>query len=97
MRALQARTVGIVTFLLLAVAVTHAGPTTLLVASIATVALASFSVGRVVVLAGATRAMTVGARARAHQESLSGMPAPQHPRTAGRPRTRAPSQPSMAA
>lgn len=37
------------------------------------------------------REMTVGARAHAHREALSTLPAPAHPSTAGRPRTRAPS------
>jgi len=32
----------------------------------------------------------VGARARAHREAMSTLPAPAHPDTAGRPRTRAP-------
>lgn len=37
------------------------------------------------------RELTVGARAHAHREALSTLPAPAHPSTAGRPRTRAPS------
>lgn len=37
------------------------------------------------------RELTVGARAHAHREAMSTLPAPAHPSTAGRPRTRAPS------
>ncbi|MCW4384793.1 hypothetical protein OH146_03285 [Salinibacterium sp. SYSU T00001] len=32
----------------------------------------------------------VGRRARAHRQALDSVPEPQHPKTAGRPRTRAP-------
>jgi hypothetical protein len=35
----------------------------------------------------------VGRRARAHRQALDAMPAPQHPSTEGRPRTRAPARP----
>ena len=43
------------------------------------------------------RAVTVGNRARAHRESLVGMPAPQHPATPGRTRSRAPAGVTAAA
>ena len=43
------------------------------------------------VLTVGSRTLTVGSRARAHRELLSSLPAPAHPTTAGRPRTRAPS------
>lgn len=39
----------------------------------------------------------VGRRARAHRQSLDSTPEPQHPDTAGRPRTRAPARPLAAA
>ena len=38
-----------------------------------------------------SREMTVGSRAHAHREAMTSLPAPAHPSTAGRPRTRAPS------
>lgn len=37
------------------------------------------------------RVVTVGSRAREHRESLTSMPEPAHPDTAGRTRARAPS------
>ncbi len=43
------------------------------------------------VLVTGSRELTVGARAHAHREAMSTLPAPAHPSTAGRPRTRAPS------
>ncbi|HAM26176.1 MAG TPA: hypothetical protein DCP11_05550 [Microbacteriaceae bacterium] len=92
MRALQERTVMVMTLLLVAFAVAQAAPTTVLVASAAAVAVASVLAVRHAVLAIAFREMTVGDRAHAHREALSGTPAPQHPATAGRPRTRAPSR-----
>lgn len=42
--------------------------------------------------APSTREIRVGARAREHSELLRALPAPQHPDTDGRPRSRAPSQ-----
>jgi len=49
------------------------------------------------VVAAGRRVMTVGSRARAHREPLSFEPAPAHPRTAGRIRSRAPSAGVLAA
>jgi small neutral amino acid transporter SnatA (MarC family) len=46
---------------------------------------------RIVAGTASARTVTVGARAREHRESLSSMPAPAHPDTAGRTRSRAPS------
>ncbi len=59
---------------------------------IAAAAIAVIAAMRFLVLAAGSREVTVGARARAHRHALGRMPAPQHPRTAGRPRTRAPAQ-----
>jgi hypothetical protein len=48
-------------------------------------------VGVMASLVTGSRELTVGARAHAHREAMSTLPAPAHPSTAGRPRTRAPS------
>lgn len=42
------------------------------------------------------RSLTIGSRAHQHRESMSSLPAPSHPDTAGRTRSRAPSR-SLAA
>lgn len=70
--------------LLLALAVTT--EPSVLVAGVAAVLL----IAAIATIVVAERELTVGSRARAHREALSGMPAPSHPTTAGRPRTRAP-------
>ncbi|CAN5162233.1 hypothetical protein BH11ACT4_BH11ACT4_24750 [soil metagenome] len=62
-------------------------------ALVGVVALLSVAVLRVAVGVVGASEVTVGARARAHREVLSGMPAPRHPATAGRPMARAPGQP----
>jgi len=56
------------------------------------VALLSVAALRVAVGVAGASEVTVGARARAHREVLSGMPAPRHPCTAGRPMARAPGE-----
>ena len=53
-------------------------------------AIAALVAVRFAVLAVRYREMASGVRARAHRQALGRMPAPQHPRTAGRPRPRAP-------
>ena len=53
-------------------------------------AIAALVAVRFAVLAVRYRELAIGARARAHRQALGRMPAPQHPRTAGRPRPRAP-------
>jgi hypothetical protein len=97
MRALHERIVMVSTMLFVALAVAQGGPTAVLVASIAAVAVASVVAVRYAALVVGSRELVVGERAHAHREALSGMPAPSHPSTAGRPRTRAPSQPIPAA
>ena len=87
MRTLLERLAALTAVLFLALALTQAGSPALVFASVATVILmAALAAG----VTGA-RELTVGARAHAHRESLSTLPAPAHPSTAGRPRTRAPS------
>jgi hypothetical protein len=58
-----------------------------IIASVAAVIL----VAAIATLVVGASAVTIGGRARAHREALSSQPAPSHPTTAGRPRTRAPS------
>ncbi|MET4782636.1 hypothetical protein [Glaciihabitans sp. UYNi722] len=97
MSAIQERLVIFTTMLLVALAVAQGAPTSVLVASIAVVAVAGIVAVRYAALVVGSREMTVGARSHAHREALSVMPAPSHPSTAGRPRTRAPSQSILAA
>jgi len=87
-RTLLERLAALTAVLFLALALTQAGSPAMIIASVATVILIS---ALAAVVTGA-REMTVGARAHAHREALSTLPAPAHPSTAGRPRTRAPSR-----
>lgn len=59
---------------------------------IAAAAIAVIVAMRFAVLAVGSHELAIGSRARAHRQALGRMPAPQHPRTAGRPRTRAPAR-----
>lgn len=68
----------------------------LLVGAIAAIALVTIVASRYAAINIRSHSLTVGARARAHRELLSSLPAPSHPDTAGRTRSRAPSQ-SLAA
>ena len=97
MRAIKTRMVMVMTLLLIAFAVSQGGPTGLLVAGIAAVAVSGVIAIRYAAIVVGSREMTVGARAHAHREAMTGMPAPRHPSTAGRPRTRAPAQSTPAA
>ena len=67
-------------------------PFSIVLVSIAAGAIAAIVAVRFAVLAVRHRELTIGARARAHRQALRRTPAPQHPRTAGRPRPRAPAQ-----
>ena len=84
MRALHERMVMVLTVLFIALSLAQSGQTSLLIASIATVALASTLAIRYAAVEVGSREMTVGARAHAHREALSRMPAPAHPSTAAR-------------
>ena len=97
MRALKERMVVLSTMLLVAFAIADGGPTTVLVASISLVTVAGVVAVRYAALVVGSREMTVESRSHAHREALRAMPAPSHPSTAGRPRTRAPSQSILAA
>jgi ascorbate-specific PTS system EIIC-type component UlaA len=97
MRALYERMVAATAVLFVAFTVAQVAPTALLVTSIAAIAIASLVAVRYAAAVTGSRELAVGHRAHAHRETLSAMPAPSHPCTAGRPRTRAPSQAASAA
>ena len=78
-----------VSFLVLSIA--QAEPSSLVFAGIAALAVGAVLAARYAAVVIRSQEITVGDRARQHRQSLVGMPAPQHPDTAGRPRTRAPS------
>ena len=67
-------------------------PFSIVLVSIAAAAIAAVVAVRFAVLAVRYRELPIGARARAHRQALGRVPAPQHPRTAGRPRPRAPAK-----
>jgi hypothetical protein len=81
----------LLTALTMVLAVSQGTSQTALVATIAAVALAGVLAVRGAALVTGSRTITVGSRARAHREELTSAPAPSHPSTEGRPRTRAPS------
>lgn len=82
---------GFAAVLLVSIAVSDGSHGSLTVLGIAAVTVASAAaIGYSLVLGSAE--MTVGARAQVRRSVAFGMPAPQHPTTPGRPRTRAPSQ-----
>lgn len=91
MRTLHERIVMVSTVLFVAFAVAQGGSASVLVVSIAAVAVAGVLAVRYAAIVIGSRELIAGGRAHAHREALSRMPAPSHPSTAGRPRTRAPS------
>ena len=97
MRVLYQRMVAAMTVLFVAFTVAQVTQSSLLVASIAAIAIAALIAVRYAATVIGSRELAVGHRAHAHREALSAMPAPSHPCTAGRPRTRAPSQAAPAA
>jgi hypothetical protein len=97
MRTLTTRLGLLLTALVMVFAVTQGASTTALVASIAAVAIAGVLAVKAAAFVAGRRVLTVGARANAHREALTEEPAPAHPATAGRTRSRAPSQSILAA
>lgn len=81
----------LMTLVVVALAASNGEPSTLLIAGLLTVAVAAVLVARAASAVVHGRAMTTGERARQHREGLREVPAPRHPNTVGRPRTRAPS------
>ena len=94
---LNERLVMVMTLSFLAVAVAQGEPSTLVFAGIAALAVSSVLAARYAAVVIRAHDIGVGERARQHRQSLVGMPEPQHPDTAGRPRTRAPSLASAVA
>lgn len=91
MRILQEHLVAVMAVLFLALAVST--EPVAIVAGVAAILIAA----AVAALVTGSREVTVGARAHAHRDALTTQPAPAHPSTAGRPRTRAPSMAVQAA
>jgi len=86
------RLVMVMTVSFLAMAVAQGEPQTLVFAGIAALAVSTVLAARYAAIVIRSHDVGVGERARQHRQSLVGMPEPQHPDTAGRPRTRAPSR-----
>jgi len=81
----------VLTVSVVVLSIAQAEPSTLVFAGIAALAVGAVLAARYAAVVIRSQEITVGDRAREHRQSLIGMPAPQHPDTAGRPRTRAPS------
>lgn len=96
MRRLKEGLIVLMTLSFLAFVVAQAEPSGF-AAAIAAVAIAALLCGRYAASVVQHHEITIGRRAREHREALSVMPSPQHPHTAGRPRTRAPARPLAAA
>lgn len=92
MRVLLERLVMVLTVSFLVMAVAQGEPTSLVFAGIAALAVTAVVAARYASIVIRAHVIGVGERARQHRQSLVGMPEPQHPDTAGRPRTRAPSR-----
>lgn len=89
MRLHLERLIMLMTAFFLALAVGASAPDA--VTALAVVALLALAVRLGAVRVGA-RLVPIGRRARAHRLGLDRMPSPQHPRTAGRTRSRAPAR-----
>ncbi len=89
LRVAHERLAMLATLVIIALAISQGSPASLVVAGVAAVLLVAAVRGAAVVIGSIE--LTVGSRARAHREAMTGMPAPRHPSTAGLPLTRAPS------
>lgn len=92
MRLLHAWLLASATAAVLASSGVPSTPGSMALVGIAAGAIAIIVAMRFAVLAVGAPELAIGSRARAHRQVLGRMPAPKHPRTAGRPRTRAPAQ-----
>ena len=90
MRILYERLAVLAAVAIIALSISQGAPQSLVVAGLAAAVLLS-ALRRAAVVIGSIE-VTVGARARAHRDVMTGMPSPRHPSTAGLPLTRAPSQ-----
>lgn len=90
MRALHAHLVMLLTASFLVLAVAQGEPSTVLVAGVAVLAASALLGARYLAVIIIALRLMVGSRSREHRESLTRIPAPSHPNTAGRPQPRAP-------
>lgn len=90
MRALHAHLVLLLTASFLVLAVAQGEPSTVLVAGVAVLAASALLGARYLAVIIIALRLMVGSRSRGHRESLTRIPAPSHPNTAGRPQPRAP-------
>lgn len=89
MRVVHERVAVMATLVMIALGVSQGSPLSFVVAGVAAVVLVS-AVRSAAVVIGSLE-VTVGLRARAHRQAMTGMPEPRHPSTAGLPLARAPS------
>jgi hypothetical protein len=82
----------VMTVSFIALSVAQGEPSTLVFAGIAALVVSSVLAARYAAIVIRAHDVGVGERARAHRQSLVGMPEPQHPHTPGKPQTRAPSR-----
>lgn len=93
MKALQERLAVTLTVAFVAYALVLQAPSDAALLTTAVMLAAAFALGaRYLAVAITAGELHVGARSRAHREVLSSVIEPQHPNTAGRPRTRAPAR-----
>ncbi|MFD3445006.1 DUF6412 domain-containing protein [Microbacteriaceae bacterium 4G12] len=97
MRALLTWLVAVATLSLVTLAVAPGEPSTALVTGVVVLAGAVLLASRYLAVLIVAFTLTVGSRARQHEEVLTRIAEPRHPNTAGRPRTRAPARSVAAA
>jgi hypothetical protein len=90
MRALHQHLVMLLTVSFLVLAVAQAEPSAILVAGVAVLAASALLGARYLAVTIVALRLMIGSRSREHRESLTRIPAPSHPNTAGRPQPRAP-------
>ena len=90
MRALHKHLVMLLTVSFLVLAVAQAEPSAMLVAGVAVLAASALLGARYLAVTIVALKLMIGSRSREHRESLTRIPAPSHPNTAGRPQPRAP-------
>ena len=92
MRALITWLVAVATLSLVTLGVAPGEPSTAVVTGVVVLAGAVLLASRYLAVLIVAFTLTVGSRARQHEEVLTRIAAPRHPNTAGRPRTRAPAR-----
>ena len=97
MRWLIERVILALTASLLVLTLASSEPSALAFAGLVALAVTAIVTVRYAAILLRARELGIGRRAREHRQVLAFEPAPQHPNTAGRPRSRAPSRPIAAA